>query len=331
VITRRNTAYVLGFRYLPRRLHRRGFPERGRIIDCLVQEVDIATSRVLFSWSAARHVSLRDSYATPLGSGDWDWFHVNAVSVDSDGNLLVTARHTSAVYKISRRTGRVIWTLGGRNSTFRMGNGTHFSYEHDAQRSADGTITVFDNHGTEFHKRPGSTSRVLRIRLSTRRKTATLVRSYAHPKGAVLATSQGDARVLDGGNVFVGWGNSPWWSEHAPDGTPLFVAHLPSITYQSYRVLKGDWHAQPPGPPAVLAVKSAGSVIVYASWNGATDIAAWRVLAGPSATALQEIGTAVWDGLETKMRFATDQRLVQVQALDVTGNVLGSSAVVSAK
>jgi hypothetical protein len=328
VITKRNTALLMGFRYVPRRLSKYGGPPRGRVIDCLVQEVDIRTNRVLFSWAAVNHVPLGESIVKPLASGDWDYCHANSVSEDRDGNLLVSLRHTSSVYKISRRTGRTIWKLGGRDSSFRMGPGTSFYYMHDAQAQPDGTYTIFDNRSAEFDKRRGTTSKVLRLGLDTKAKTATLVQDFLPPNGEVLSSSQGNARLLQGGNVFVGWGSSPWWSEHSPDGRLLFAAHLPSRTYQSYRAFKGPWRGRPSGRPAVLATSRNGRLTVYVSWNGATEVAQWRVLGGSSGPSTQVLGSAEWQGLETKLEFAPAPALVQVQALDAAGNVIGTSPVV---
>jgi outer membrane protein assembly factor BamB len=332
VITPKGTALVVGFRFLQRDLSRYGGNARGQIIDSLVQEIDIKTGRRLFSWSAANNVALGDSVTRPPATADgWDWFHVNAVSEDSDGNLLVTARHTSAVYKIDRTTGRVIWKLGGNHSTFTMGPGAAFWYPHDARRQSDGSVTIFDNHATEYDKTRGGTTRVIRLALSTKTKTATLVQSVQPPQGNVLAGSQGSARSLPGGNLFVGWGNTPWFSEHSPQGEVLFAAHLPSQTYQSYRALKGEWHAQPDTKPAAVAIKSASSLLVYAAWNGATEIARWRVMTGPGESALQEAGGAPWNGLETRMRVPSSERFVRVDALDAAGAVLGSSPIVTAR
>jgi hypothetical protein len=330
VLTSRGTGLVLGFRFLPRNLQRYGGARHGRIIDALVQEIDVKTGRVLFSWSAARHVPLSDSYLR-APSGNWDWFHINSVAEALDGNLLVSARHTSAVYKIDRRTGKVMWVLGGKRSSFRMGAGTRFYYQHDAERQPDGTLTVFDNAATDFDKR-GSTTKVLRIALDDQKMTARLAHEYEHPKGpGTLATSQGNAQLLGDGNVFVGWGNSPWFSEFSPTGKLLFAAHLPSATYQSYRAFKGTWQGAPTGAPRIAASHSATRTLVYASWNGATDIARWRVLGGPSTDSLSEMATAPWAGLETKMTVPGNPAVVQVQALDATGNVLGTSPAIGPK
>jgi hypothetical protein len=275
-------------------------------------------------------VPLADSYAKAPLRGLWDWFDVNSVAEDSDGNLLVSARHTSTVYKIDRDSGSIIWRLGWAHSSFAMGTSARFYYQHDARREPDGTISVFDNASTEFDRSRGTGTKVLRLRVDPATKTVALGAAYSHPTGVnTLATSQGSARVIDGGNVFVGWGNSPWFSEYTTDGHLVFAAHLPSQWFQSYRAFKAAWHGIPRGKPAVAASLGPRGTHVYASWNGATDIARWRVQGGSSARALHEVTTVPWANLETKVILPTAKPLVQVEALDATGRVLGTSDVIT--
>ncbi|HEX4720769.1 MAG TPA: arylsulfotransferase family protein [Thermoleophilaceae bacterium] len=328
VITRKNTALVLGSRLVPRRLKRYGGPASGRIVDDLVQEIDIRTGRVLFSWSSAAHIPLSESMVRFPKTGYWDPFHLNSVSADSDGGLLVSARHTSTVYKISRHTGHIVWKLGGRHSSFRMGPGASFYYQHDAERQADGTITLFDNGATLDDLSHGRDSQAKRLRLDKRRKTATLVTRFKHPSGRGLASSQGNASVLANGDVFVGWGISPWFSEYAADGRLLFGARFSSVWHHSYRAYKAPWSARPLTKPAVYARVTSGHVAAYVSWNGATDVANWRLLGGADQNSLSASGTAPWANFETKLAFEGTPAFVQVQGLDANGAVLGASAVV---
>jgi hypothetical protein len=325
VITPRNTALMLGFRDIPRSLSRYGGPRSGHIVDCLVQEVDIRTGALLFNWSAARHIPLGDSIASMPAAGAWDPYHLNSIAEDSDGNLLVSSRHTSTIYKIDRHSGRIMWKLGGKHSSFKMGPGTTFFYQHAAQREPDGTITLLDNRATEQDSSRGHVSRALELRLDMQARTATLVGSFQHPGGPTLTTSQGNAGVLGNGNVFVGWGLSPWFSEYAPDGRVLFAAHFTSIWHHSYRAFKAAWVGHPGGKPAIAATIQAGRLSVYASWNGATEIAEWRVLAGDDKSALAPLGTSPWQDFETTMSFPAAPRAVQVEALDAAGTVLGAS------
>src|SRR3954447_18396063 len=323
-ITKNNTALVLGFRTLGRNLRKYGGPEHSAILDNVVQEIDIRTGKVLFAWSAARKLSPRDSAIKPPDTGGWDAYHVNAVSEDSDGNLLLTVRHMSEIVKIDRHTGHVIWRLGGKHSDFRVSPSAAFFYPHDAERAADGTLTIFDNRSTALDKSRGS-SRGVRIKLDTRRKTASLAGAYAHPTGTVFATSQGNVTELANKDVFVGWGSSPWWSEYAPDGHLVFAGHFQSIWNQSYRAFKMPWVGLPVAAPALVASVKTGRLIAYVSWNGATEVRRWRLLAGSGEAPLEPVATVDWQDFETKFDVAGTPTVVQVQGLDAAGNVIGTS------
>lgn len=318
VITPQDTALVLGYRFVNTR--------SGQILDSIVQEIDIKSGRAIYTWSALRHIPLSESVVKRPGDGEaWDAFHINSIGLDIDGNLLLTARHTSTIYRVHRRTGRIIWRLGGKRSDFK-GSGTSFHYPHDAQRRPDGTLTLFDNRSAGFDKSKGA-SRAMHIRLDNRRKTARNLVSFRHPNGQIQATSQGNARMLDGsGNMFVGWGSSPWFSEHAPDGRVLFAAHFNSAWNQSYRAFKGDWVGRPTNPPAHTASVRNGRLTVHAAWNGATELASWRVVGGPDKDSLAPIGEGPRADFETKLTFQAEPKVVKVQALDANGAVLGESA-----
>lgn len=324
-ITSRGTALVLGFRTVNRDLRRYGGPQHSAILDNVIQEVDIKTGRVLLDWSAERRLSPRDSYVKPPDTGGWDAYHINAISEDSDGNLLLTSRHMSAVYKIDRRNGRVLWKLGGKHSNFRLSRSATFYYPHDAQRAPDGTITIFDNHAGPGS--PGGGSRGLRLRVDTSKHTVSLANAFRHPTGAT-ANSQGNTEELPNGNVFVGWGISPWFSEYTPDGQLVFAAHFRSAWNQSYRAFKGDWHATPESDPAIFARVGAGRVAAYASWNGATEVASWELMGGADPDNLAPMGQTPWADFETKLSASGQPAWVQVRALDASGKVIGLSPVI---
>jgi hypothetical protein len=327
-ITKRDTALVLGFRIFHADLRKYGGARRSAVLDNVVQEIDIKTGRALFTWSAVRKIAPTYSYVRPPKQGAWDAYHINAVSEDSDGNLLLTARHMSAVYKIHRRTGKVLWKLGGRHSDFKISSNASFFYPHDAQRAPDGSLTIFDNRATALDKR--GASRGLNLRVDSKRRTVTTAASFRHPTGST-ATSQGNVEELPNGNFFVGWGSSPWFSEHAPDGRLLFAAHMRSAWNQSYRAFKSSWRGTPQSDPAIVARVGAGRVAAYVSWNGATEVAAWRLVGGSNADALTPIGTTPRVDFETKLGFAGTPAYVQAQALDATGKVIGLSGVVQPK
>lgn len=326
-ITKANTALVLGFRNVTRDLSAVGGPADGKVTDCLVQEIDIDTGRVLLSWSALAHVPISESMVPlPKNGAPWDYFHVNSVAEDSDGNLLVSARHTSTVYKIDRKTGRIIWRLGGKRSDFNVPPKARFYFQHDAHRTPRGTLMVFDNGATEFDARAKATS-VLELALDERARTVELRRRYTHD-APILAASQGNAHVMPNGNVFVGWGNTPFFSEYTRDGRQVFDAALPSGKFQSYRAFKSAWSAEPRTRPTAVADRHRRRTIVYASWNGATGVTGWRVLGGSDPHHLKDLGSAPRKGFETKLDVAAAPAFVAVEALDKGGGSLGRSRVI---
>lgn len=302
-----------------------GGPADGAVADTLFQEIDLRTGLVRSEWHALDHVALTDSYM-PMGRGGtpvspWDYFHINAVS-EHGGDLLVDSRNTWAAYDVDARTGRIAWRLGGKHSSFAMGPGVGPAWQHDAREEPDGTISFFDNGGTPKVR---SQSRVTVLALDAKTKTATLVSSFVHSAPALLAASQGDFQPLAGGDWFVGWGQEPFFSEFSPTGRLLFDAHLPAL-YQSYTAFKFPWSGAPAGRPS-LAVRagSHGGSVVYASWNGATLVAQWRLLAGSSPHALSPIAAAPRNGFETVISLATAPRYLAVQALGADGQALGAS------
>ena len=324
VITPQNTALVLGGRFVAHRVRAFGTTRRG-YVDNLVQEIDLRTGQVIFGWSARRHIPL-DEAIPPPKTGNWDPYHLNSIAIDSDGNLLVSARHTSTVYKVDRHSGRIIWKLGGKHSSFKVSPAATFYYQHDAERQADGTITLFDNHSTADDPH-GNQSYGKRIRLDMNKKTASLVTTFRHPSGSGLATSQGNVEVLSNGDTFIGWGINPWFGEYAADGHLLFGARFWSVWHHSYRVFKGPWVGTPASKPAVKARIGAGRVAAYVSWNGATEVAQWQLLGGADASSLAPLVTAPKTDFETRLSATVTPvpRLVQIQALDAAGNVIGAS------
>ncbi len=302
-----------------------GGPTDGAVADTLFQEIDLRTGLVRSEWHALDHVAPTDSYM-PVGHGGtpvlpWDYFHINAVS-EQGGNLLVDSRNTWAAYDVDARTGRIGWRLGGKHSSFVMGPGAAPAWQHDAREEPDGTISFFDNGGTpKVH----SQSRVTVLALNAQTKTANLVSSFVHST-SLLAASQGDFQPLPGSNWFVGWGQEPFFSEYSPAGQLLFDAHLPAL-YQSYTALKFPWAGTPTQRPSLaVRVRSQAGVVAYVSWNGATGVVQWRLLAGANPHALGLVADAPRSGFETAIAVSSaSPRYLAVQALGVGGQVLGTS------
>ena len=322
VLTSRGTAYVTSYETVPMDLSAVGGPANGRVIGGIVQEVAIPSGRLLWEWRSLEHVPLDEGYTKKPGN-PYDYFHVNSIDVTPNGDLVVSARNTWAVYLISRTSGEILWRLGGKKSDFRMGRGTIFAWQHDARLHGDGTLlSVFDD-GAAPQVQPQSKGML--IRLDHARRRATLVRSYVHRPNRLVARFMGNAQLLDDGHLFVGWGSEPYFTEFAADGSIRYDARLPHGG-ENYRAFRLPWTATPAEPPALAY--SAARHALYASWNGATEVAAWRLSTGSAADALQPAGTTARQGFETQIPAPAPGTYAAVAALDRGGRSLGESAAV---
>jgi hypothetical protein len=327
-LTPRGTAYLPI--YAPRRMDLRALGGRrdGTIFDSIVQEVDVASGRVVWQWRAADHVPVTEGMTTPKAGTPHDYFHVNAVADGPHGTLLISARNTRAIYDVDKRSGRILWRLGGRRSDFRLGPGAHFAFQHDVNRLADGTITLFDNEATP---RQADQSRGLVLALDMRTRTARMVRQYRHPD-RLLVGAEGNVQTLPDEHVFISWGAQSHVSEFSRGGRLLFDLALPptSDTYQAYRY---RWHGEPLDRPALAARRVGdGRVTVWASWNGATELRHWQLLAGERPSALAPVGRPVpRRDFETALRSRTDARWIAVRALGAGGRLGQSRAVEPAR
>ncbi len=326
-ITAQNTALMTVFNPIHCNLSAIAGPQDSAVNDSVLQEIDLRTRLVRREWHSLDHVGLSDSYSSPVGATtEWpyDYFHINSIDQQAGGEVLISARNTWTVYELNGRTGQVVARAGGKHSTLKMGSGTLTAYQHDATVLPNGTISIFDNGGVPFvHPQ----SRAIVVALNAHANTVTLLAEYEHPT-ALKAGSQGNVQLLPDGNLFTGWGAEPWFSEFSPSGQLLFDARMPPGD-QSYRAYRFEWSGAPAGAPAIAASASHnGPVTVYASWNGATGVAAWRVLAGPSTHQLAAVGTANESGFETAIATPAAEAYVQVQALSASGAVLGTSSAI---
>jgi hypothetical protein len=333
LISPQDTALIAIYNPVPRDLSSIGGLKNDTVWQGIVQELDIESGEVLLEWHSIEHVGLDETYATVMqdGRAGLDYFHVNSIDVDHDDNLLVSARQTFAVYKIDRSTGEMMWRLGGKKSDFEMGEGTRFAFQHDARRLPDGTISIFDNGTTVFRGTVPDVveeSRTIVLKLDEQQMRASLDREYTHPD-KMYADAAGNAQALPNGNVFVGWGRALVFSEFGKEGKLLFDARLPPGN-RSYRYFRFPWSARPSDRPAAVAERANEDEIeVYASWNGATEVATWEVLAGPHPDQLEPLGAVPRKGFETAMAAQTHHPYVAVRAKDRSGRVLGTIAPVN--
>jgi len=320
VVTPHNTALVTSNEVAVRDLTSVGGSRRGRVVGGVVQELALPSGRLLWEWRSLDHVAVDETEIKGKPGSRFDYFHINSIDSDADGNLLVSARNTWAAYKVDRRTGRVLWRLGGKRSDFAMSKGTRFEWQHDVRQHADDLLSLFDNAAAPAEE---PQSRALLIELDMKRMRASLQRSYAHRPKRVLSHFMGNAQVLGNGDVLVGWGGAPYVTEFTRDGAIAFDARLPKGG-QSYRAFRFPWVGRPTDRPSLAA----RSGVLYASWNGATEVASWQLREGTSAPDLRITQTVPRAGFETMLRPAPETREAAVVALDSTGAPLSTSAAV---
>jgi hypothetical protein len=261
LITPWNTALILADTIGTANLTSLGLSAHQQVSDGIVQEIDIKTGRLLFQWDSADHVPYSDSHApTPQPGQPWDWFHINAVHLDTDGNLLISSRFTWTVYKVNLRTGAMMWQLGGKHSTFAVraapgqkldSAGEIFAFQHDPEALGGNLYTIFDDESDgQSTLYPSSRADTISLDLAT--DTATLVKSVNQPEG-LTAAATGNAQTTRNGDLFVSWGDLSSFSEFSPSGTLLFNARLPDNvrTYRAYRL---PWN-----PGSQRAIRQAAS------------------------------------------------------------------------
>ena len=330
-ITPQGTGLITVYDAIDCNLSAVGGPRDGAVADTLLQEIDLKTGLVMYEWHSLDHVPLQSSYASAAQTSKaepFDYFHINSIDVEQDGDLLVDSRNTWAAYDVNPKTGQVRWELGGKRSSFAMGPGTATAWQHDAIQQPGGTITFFDNGAfPQVHRQ----SRAIEVKLNMTNMTATLARSYEH-SNPLVAGSQGNVQALAGGDWMVGWGQAGYLSEVGAAGQVLFNAHLPP-SWESYRTFVSPWSGHPASPPALAVVPTPSAdagATAYASWNGASEVASWQVLVGPSASALAPAGSAAKTSFETAIPLAAAGAgsYVAVQALNSAGVVIGTSATV---
>jgi hypothetical protein len=327
-----------------------GGPRSGTVYDVGLQEYDLATGKPIGGpWDALNpghtaNIPLSASKQPVPHSGAWDAYHLNSVQALPDGNLLMSLRNTEAVYLLNPTTGKAVWTLGGKHSTFTFGSGAKFSWQHDAQlvnTASSGLgpneeLTLFDDNCCKIKANgslaaPDGPSEGMVLNLDTVTDKATLVAAYRH-KPTLHTAFLGSMQVLPNGNALVGFGSLPYFSEYSKSGKQLLNVQWPGSVPrttgagkdESYRALyTQSWVGTPYYRPSGTARKASGKTTVYASWNGATEVAKWQVLAGNKASHLKPVASQHRNGFETSIALKKGYAVYEVQALDSHGKVLG--------
>ncbi len=329
-VIRGHYAWVTANKNVPAQLAEYGGVNGGAMIDSAVQEYDLRTGKLVYSWVASKHISENDSYAVPPENGfPWDVYHVNSIDPLSNGTFLVSMRNTWAMYLVNERTGAIEWTLGGKHSSFEVPKTDQFQWQHDAQMLNATTVSVFDDHccmitGAGVYLNATGPSRGLVLKLDPTAHTVKLEKLYSHGV-TVQSRYMGNVQTLPNGNAFVGWGDVPFMSEFSKSGQLIFDAVLPSpdITYRAY---VQNWVGKPLYPPSGAARRSGDRTTVYASWNGATQVTSWKVLALDGGTgSATVVGQMPKAKFETPIHVTTSATRFKVEALNSARKVIGTS------
>ncbi|MHB1688379.1 MAG: aryl-sulfate sulfotransferase [Ignavibacteriaceae bacterium] len=219
------------------------------VIGGVIQEVD-AAKNVVFQWRSWDYLPITDSYVD-LTTQIVDYLHINALDIDNSGNIIMSSRHLSSIFKIDRQTGNIDWILGGKQNEFTFINEhesnapTYFSFQHDVKVQPNGDLTLFDNG----NQHTPSYSRGVEYQLDEANKTASLVWEFRHSPD-IYNFAMGSVQKLSGGNTFIGWGmasatGSAAVTELNPDNSTALELFLPG-SETSYRAFKFPWASQTP-------------------------------------------------------------------------------------
>jgi hypothetical protein len=329
-LTSQGTAWIDEFDPIHMDISSVGGAKKGILTDSVVQEIDVKTGLVMWEWHALGHIPLGDTTMhAPNSSYPWDYVHVNSIDPGTSGDLLLSSRNTCALYDLSIKTGAFNWQLGGPHSTFKLGPGAHTWFQHDAEWQQGGLISVFDNGASPVKEKQ---SRGVLLKPDYKKKTVALVQAFANPTKTLSAPAQGNTLALPEGDWLMGYGNLPNFTEYSATGAVLLDGTL-GKGVQDFRTYLSPWTGHPTQPPAIAAKPAAtgSGVTVYTSWNGATEVASWRLLAGESPSSLATVETVPRSGFETSVTLSSPTYVraqalyVETQALDAAGAVLGSS------
>jgi len=229
-------------------LSRFGGPARAAIVSAEIQELD-PDGRVLWRWSSRGHISLaetgrwwRSVLSNPRrrlrGRQAFDPVHINAIEPRGSDEVVISTRHTDAVYGIRRSTGEIAWKLGGSktaDSLRILGDPARklLGGQHDVRIADDGSLSIYDN-GKDRPRRP----RVVFYRLDTEGGRARYL-GQLNDSAVKASHCCGSARELPGGGWLVSWGDNPLVTAFDRDRQVAFRLELAASTFRAVPVPAG--------------------------------------------------------------------------------------------
>ncbi|KAF2734421.1 hypothetical protein EJ04DRAFT_512544 [Polyplosphaeria fusca] len=332
VITADDTALVAIYPIVQANLTGVGGAEDGWIFDGTFQEIDIETGDLLFEWNASSHVAINETYGNldDNGSEDspFDYFHINSVDKDANGDYLISARLTHCIYKISGEDGSIIWRMNGRASDFDMDEDAVFAWQHDARwiNSSEQTrMTLFDNGPTDNFEY----SRGLLVDVDQEAMTVTLLQDFANLNrtfGQFKGSTQAIDPANESTNYFVGFGSQPYFAEFDSEGNILLdVQYGIGNAANGYRAYRLPWQGMPITVPDIHYDRNASEV--FFSWNGATEVEEWMVYTAneTNTTSWNNVTTVRRSGFETVVDLSDLEleTFIRGKAINSTGDTLG--------
>ncbi|SFS77825.1 arylsulfotransferase family protein [Marininema halotolerans] len=343
IITKRNTALFIGYKKVPTDLTPFGGLENGFIANDSIQEVDLKTGKLLFFWEALSHVDPADSMVPASSATEtdniWDPYHTNSLQEGPNDTLLISMRNMWSILCIDKKTGKILWQLGGKKSNFTFGPDATFFWQHNARHRPGNRISLFDNSCCATpNSPPEGQSHGLILKLNFKKWTADVDRTYFHDP-SLFSVAEGNVQNLSNGNQFIGWGSEPYLSEYKRNGNTiedptlnfLYNMEFPNEN-TSYRAFKNEWVGLPLDAVSIVVDLFEETAIVYTSWNGSTETVAWRLLAGTTPQTLSVVKkSAPRTGFETDIKVRAVGPYFQVKALNSSGKVIGRSRIIFAE
>ncbi len=247
---------------------------------------------LIFKWRPWDHINILDEQQfIDLTSSSFDFAHMNAIDVDTDGHILISSRNTSEVTKINRDTGDIIWRLGGAHNQFTYVNdplgGTR--NQHCVRMVTTNDYTIFDNGN--LHN--PSESRGVEYVLDTNKMTATLVWQYPPtPSPSLFSYYMGDVQRLPNGNTLINWaiGPLPKLTEVRPDGTKVFEMNWVN-QWEAYRVWRCHWQGVALQPYLIVQSYPDNVTLIFNQF-GDTNVAFYKIYGGTASQSTNLLATS---------------------------------------
>ncbi len=107
LVTSQGDAYFITTKTVKANLTPYGGPANGAYVDPVIQEENLRTGKLIFTWDMAAHVPLSDSVVpAPTTPGQpWDVYHLNSIDVSPDGSQLLVSGATrgGSMTSVTRR------------------------------------------------------------------------------------------------------------------------------------------------------------------------------------------------------------------------------------